>query len=346
VSCSVTDPTTPRLSKARDYGPILQPSEDGWDAGGTAWGCAYKYAEDPQKTFLYYSGADDKSWTRTAIGLAISTDGISFRKEANPVVDGGATQFNSGISITPAVAHIRDRFYMFFAGGRRSARFPRLARKTKIGVAVADDPRGPWTEIRPIASPRFGWEGLSIDLGPSLVDLGDGEVLAYYSNSMNNLPLTLLGQGYMKHLRRRIGILRIKVNSPKSIQVDRYNGNPLRLNGPKGSPSESVFCPGHLTFADTHYLIPTMGTYSIAFPFRQYIGFVTANSPYFPGESQPSILISGPAKKESTPGQSDVAFDTPSPIASDGKIYLYYSVQHRQDSIWQTSLTLLTPETK
>jgi hypothetical protein len=195
---------------------------------------------------------------------------------------------------------------------------------------------------RVIASPKFGWEGLSIDLGPSLVSIQEDEVLAYYSNSLNNLPLSLLGVKYMKYLRRRIGILKIRVKSPKSVVASRYSGNPLQLNGPKGSPAESLFCPGHFQLGDSHYLVPTMSTYSSGFPFHQYIGLVTGSTPYFAEAQSVSVLIDGPAEKESIlNSHAEVAFDTPCPVVRDEKIYLYYSAMDRRDLVWKTVLTLL-----
>jgi hypothetical protein len=325
-------------------GPVIQPSRDGFDSGGSAWGCAFVDPDDSKTTYLYYSGSEDTTWTRTAIGIAVSSDGVSFRKleDINPVLEGQGTEFNSGTSITPAVVRIGNRYYMFFAGGRKSDSFPRLSRRTRIGMAYADDPRGPWVTSRSIATPKLGWEGLSIDLGPSVVSIGEDEVLAYYSNSLNNLPLSLLGTNYMKHLRRRIGILKIKVRSPSSVTAHRSAGNPLPFNGPKGSPGESLFCPGHFLLGNCHYLVPTMSTYSCGFPFRQYIGLIADSTPYFSERTNISILIDGPAEKETILGSKDqVAFDTPSPVVRNDQIYLYYSVMDRRNSVWKTALTLI-----
>jgi len=324
-------------------GPVIQPSRDGFDSGGSAWGCAFVDPDDSRTTYFYYSGSEDTSGTRSAIGIAVSSDGVTFRKleDINPIVEGHGNEFNSGISITPAVTRIGNHYYMFFAGGRKSSRFPRLSRRTRIGVAYADDPRGPWIS-RLIASPKLGWEGLSIDLGPSLLGVGENEVLAYYSNSLNNLPLSLLGMKYMKYLRRRIGILKIKVRSPTSVTAYRSAGNPLPFNGPKGSPTESLFCPGHFLLGNQHYLIPTMSTYSLGFPFRQYIGLIADSTPYFTERRSVSILINGSTEKNAIlDSQGEIALDTPCPVVRSEKIYLYYSAMDRENSIWKTVLTLL-----
>ncbi len=325
-------------------GPVIQPSRDGFDSGGSAWGCAFVDPDDSKTTYIYYSGSEDIRGTRSAIGIAVSSDGVTFRKleDINPILEGHGTEFNSGVSITPAVTRIGNRYYMFFAGGRRSSRFPRLSRRTRIGVAHADDPRGPWILSRLIASPKLGWEGLSIDLGPSLVSLGEDELLAYYSNSLNNLPLSLLGIKQMKYLRRRIGILKIKVRSPSSVIAYRSASNPLRFNGPKGSMTESLFCPGHFLLGNHHYLVPTMSTYSLGFPFRQYIGLISGSTPYFTEWKSASMLIDGSAEKKAIlNSQGEIALDTPCPIVRSERIYLYYSAMDRENSIWKTVLTLL-----
>jgi hypothetical protein len=174
------------------------------------------------------------------------------------------------------------------------------------------------------------------------VNIGDGEFLVYYSNSVNLLPLSLLGVKYLKFLHRCIGILQVKIRSPKSISAHKYEGNPLHLNGPKGSSAESVFCPGHLLLSDVHFLVPAMGTYSVGFPFHQYIGITASRNAYLENARTPSVLIDGPSEgKEILNAKSQLAFDTPSPLVRNDTIYLYYSVMDRQNAVWKTALSLI-----
>jgi len=86
-----------------------------------------------------------------------------------------------------------------------------------------------------------------------------------------------------------------------------------------------------------------MSTYSVGFPFHQYIGLVVDDNPYFENAKKISVLINGPSeKKDIIPNiMSEIALDTPSPIIRDDKIYLYYSVMDRQDSIWKTALSII-----
>ena len=68
---------------------------------------------------------------------------------------------------------------------------------------------------------------------------------------------------------------------------------------------------------------------------------MAAANPYFQ-TGKPSILIDGPLEKKMIlDANGEAAFDTPSPVARDGKIYLYYSAMDRSDSIWKTALTIM-----
>lgn len=259
------------------------------------------------------------------------------------MIDGKTNEFNSSESVTPAVVRLRNRYYMFFAAAPSSHRF--LAHRRRIAVAWADDPMGPWRTLRIIAKPEMYWEGWGIDLGPSVVKLNEEEALLYYSNIINKKPLDLiLGPGYWY---RSIGILRVKIRSPESVTALKYRGNPLEhLNGARGSPNESLFCPGHFCLEGRHYLLPTMSTYSAGLPYRQCVGLAWNDDPYFEGSRSISVIIDGHAEKETVlPGAvSDLALDTPSPVLRRHKLYAYYSVMDRNDRIWKTGLSIIDQE--
>lgn len=324
-------------------GPVLEPSARGFDTGGATFCCAFVDLDDPHTIYLYYTGFKDARSSHAAVGLAVLSDGEHFRKLTgqNPLVDGRKDEFNSRQSVTPAVIRVGNYFYMFFAGSRKSSL--RLPGRSCIGVAYSDDPRGPWKVVGKIAEPEAHWEGWSIDLGPSVVDLGRGRALVYYSNVFNALPVKLSFPFFPKYIRRRVGILSVTIRSPTSIVARKYSGNPLmHLNGPKGAPSESLFCPGYLPYKGKHILLPSMSTYSTGFPFNQYIGIVSDNTPFFQSSSAVSVLIDGPSeKKEILGADSEIALDTPSPILWDDKLYLYYSVMDRNDGIWKTALSVM-----
>jgi len=317
-------------------GVVLRPCEDGFDSGGSAFACAFVDEDDPGTIYLYYSGASDKRWTHAAIGLAVSHDGVSFTKlsSLNPILDGSTVDFNSSESVTPAVVRLRSHYYMFFAGSSMSGF---IRHRRKIAVAYADDPTGPWRVLRIVAKPEGYWEGSSIDLGPCVAKVGQDEVLLYYSN----LPSAIFFQSGW--CRRRVGILKVRVNSPKSITVGRYRRNPLRhLNGTRGSPSESLFCPGYLLLEHRHCLMPSMSTYSAGFPYRQCIGIFSDDSPYFESPSAVTVVLDGEAEaKVALPkARIGIGLDSPSPVVKNGKVYLYYSIVDRHEGTWMTAVSI------
>jgi hypothetical protein len=328
-------------------GPILEPSKGEFDAGGATWGCAYVDEEDPGTTFLYYSGMRDTSWSHSAIGLAVSEDGEHFRKETklNPIIDGEKNQFNARQSVTPAVVRVGNHYYMLFAGSCHI--FPEhsydLWHGRRIAIACADDPRGPWRILKIVAKPDLRWEGWSIDLGPGVAKLSQDEILVYYSNVNCKNPLSI--RFPRRYLRRSLGILRLKIRSPSSITCQKYFGNPLKhLNGVRGSPGESVFCPGYLLLKDRHFLVPGMSTYSVASSPPQYIGLITGESPYFSDGADPvSILVDGSAERTSILNtESQIGLDTPSPIVKEDTVYLYFAAVDRSNQVWKTCLTTLS----
>jgi len=316
-------------------GAVLEPSSD-FDAGGSAFGFPFIDESEPNKIYMYYSAASDTRWKHASIGIAETRDGRFFRKwdELNPVVDGSRLSFNARESVTPVVVKLKNRYYMFFAGSS-------IAKVRSIGLAYADDPLGPWVMIGRIAKPEKVWEGWSIDLGPGASRTNETEVLLYYSNLVNKLPLSLIfGE---RRLSRHIGILRVKIDSPRSVSVLRYSGNPLRLNGSTGSYSESLFCPGYLSVQNHHFLFPSMSTYSTGFPFSQYIGVACGSDHFLSRCKRVDILIHGPAEKRhilATKGE--LALDTAAPIVRQGKIWLYYSAMDRNDGVWKTCLSSMS----
>lgn len=322
-------------------GVVLEPSVSDFDAGAATWGCAFTDDEDPGTTYLYYSGAADHSWTHASIGLAASRDGKHFKKlsDLNPVIDGKNREFNSWYSITPAVVRFGNYYYMFFAADRKSI-IP--VHRNGIAIAYAGDPRGPWKPRGLIATPEFGWEGLSIEPGPGVANLGEGQFLVYYSNASSKLPVDLRFPILPRFIRRHVGILNVTIRSPNSITAQKFPGNPLmHLNGPRGSPAESLYCPGYLSFRGRHILLPSMSTYSVGYPFRQYIGIVSDTSPFFMSGTV-RVLLDGPVeRREVMNPKGQIALDTPSTVCRNEEVYLYYSAMDRHDRIWKMALSVI-----
>lgn len=327
--------------KRGHHGIVMDVSLSDFDRGSIAFASILPNEEDPKNLFLFYSGTQDAQWSHSSIGLAKSRDGLRFQKvSGNPVLEGTASSFCYREAMTPTVTKISNRFYMIFSGR------PALKSSRRIGIAYADDPKGPWHVLGEILKPTHLWEGVHIDNGPALVKLDETTFLIFYSTVTTPHKLDILAS-LRRYPIRRIGIAKIRIRGPSrsQIEVNKLSTNPLKhLNGPKGSWNESVFCPGYFQLSGMHYLFPAASTYSMGLPYKQYIGIASDNTPFF-NKSQTHIekLIDGPSEKSQIiPDiKSQIALDYPSPlfIKKKNKLFLYYSVADRADDVWKMALT-------
>jgi sucrose-6-phosphate hydrolase SacC (GH32 family) len=316
------------ITLKKHVGVILSPSKSS-DLGGSSFSCLFKEA-DAQEYYLYYSGATDQNWTKATIQVAKSADGLRFEKQkGDPLISTGKE------TVTPAVFKADGNYWMVFAFR------PENRPGRRIGIASADNPLGPWEFVRTLIEPE-GWESESIDIGPSIVNISGNEKLVFYSNVTSG---RFLGLGPRRPIYRRIGILRLKVSGSRSVEVKRWDKNPLtHLNGDKGSWNESLFCPGYFSLKGKSYLLPSGSTYSLGFPYKQYVGLIEGGSPFFEDSTAKSILISGPEEKTRIIPtiKGEIALDTASPIIKEGDLWMYYAVMDRADGIWKTALSIFS----
>ena len=347
-----------RIRNLHHHGLILREGPWGsWDEGMASLGCAFVDKDEPDKLFLFYSGAPDIRWSHGAIGLAISNDGFNFRKiRNNPVVEGSNGLFYAKDAVLPAVVRVRNRFYMVFAC-RFSDKSPR-----SLGIAYADDVKGPWNVIGRLIKPSYAWEGNSIENGPGIAHLNEDTILVYYSSLSRRITFRGIIAHRLRKFRvpfpyfyfvRRIGILKVKIRGTTKSKIEalRYVNNPLgHLNGSRRSWNESLFCPGYMSFEKTHCLFPAASTYS-SYPFKQSIGFAASAKPFFTadGTSIRKLIDGSTEKRQIMPGSiGEIALDTPSAILrpNGDEIYLYYGVMDRKEGIWKTALSTFTLEQK
>jgi len=322
------------IRKKEHKGIVLDVSDQGFDSGAATFASLFY---DENTFYLFYTGSSDTKWSNASIGLAISSDGLHFKKlnEINPILD--AEDIGYKQAVTPVVFKVKGFYYMAFAakpenGGRR------------ICIAYSEDLRGPWCFLKELIKPRYLWEGNDIDLGPSVVKQTQDEVLLYYSNVTNKgrLRTMLLGPRYWL---RMIGILKLRFKSPTEIEVYRYERNPLKhLNGAKGAWNESLFCPGCIQLGGRYYLLPAASTYSVGFPYKQYIGLIEDHSPLFQSPTNKGILVDGPKEKAVIMPhiKSEIALDTPSPLIVGYELWVYYAVMDRADGFWKTALSIFS----
>jgi hypothetical protein len=341
----------------KPYGLILSssPESDCWDSGSVTFFNVFAEPDSSHELFLYYSGVADTHWSRSAIGLAKSADGLKFRKiDGNPLLEGEPGSFCSKLAMTPAVTKIGGNYYMIFAGASHSL-LPRPP--FSIGIATSDDPGGPWRIIRQIARPTEYWEGRGIDNGPAIINMSKDTILVFYSsNSLaySDLLVRFLHRPtfdlkhFYRYINRKIGILKIRILGPNNVEVHKHHLNPLdSLNGPIGSWNESLFCPGYGFLNGSHYLLVPTATYSEGYPFPEHIGAIKSISPFFENNSVRSIqkIIDGPDLQiPSFPLKKGyAALDTPNLVFLDEKIFLYYSVMDQSNHVWRIASSIATP---
>ena len=339
------------MNNITNYGVVLENGSEGkWDAGSAGFCCPFIDETTPSKIFLFYSGWGKKA-LNSKIGLAVSTDGFNFEKVADPILEGNKDDFCSYYSMTPVVKRIGDYYYMCFAGTSDPT-------SRSIGIAYSENVFGPWKIIKQLIKPEKFWEGHHIDLGSAVVELDSKTILLFYSNVSNRnsekvykilTNSTLLKNVFKRKsfrfnrrfLQRRLGILKLTIDSPDNISVEKYHGNPIKnLNGKFGEWNESLFCPGYIKIDNIHNLFFTASNYLTG---EQFIGLSSSRSPYFNDDEilQYSKIIDGPSPRNNIiEGIKDqIALDTPSPIIFNDKLFLYYASMDRNDNIWKVNLS-------
>lgn len=329
------------LSNKTHHGIVLDRSSNGFDRYCVDFGSIFVDENDRETIFLFYSGTRDAQWSHSAIGLAVSDDAFKFRKiSGNPILEGNSQSFNHRETLTPAITRVGNRFYMVFSG-RRSSNKPR-----RIGIAYADDPKGPWHILGEILKPTYLWEGVHLDNGPTLVKLDETSFLIFYSNLASHSRLDIFAF-LRRYPIRRISIAKVRIRGPSLSQIEVYklSTSPLKhLNGARGDWTESVFCPGYFQLNGMHYMVPAASTYSAGFPYKQYIGIVSSGTPFFnKSHTHTEKLIDGPTEKDKIiPSiKSQIGLDSPSPLLAkdEGRLFLYYSVVNPANYVWKIALT-------
>jgi hypothetical protein len=177
-------------------GPVLEPLVDkGWESGRLFAGSAY---QESQVSYLFYSAASEQDIAEETIGLAISLDGLQWKRFDRPLLafdrDNVVVAGYAGRSNWSDHLHWRDpyvvyepesrRYYLFFCASLTGqARY-----QGGVGLAVADQLAGPYKLLPPAAGPSIGLgiadsgladsgtAGSGIALGDGLVEPVSGEL--------------------------------------------------------------------------------------------------------------------------------------------------------------------------
>ena len=122
---------------AIDPEPVLEPGAEGeWDAGGLAWPSVVRTDDG---WAMYYAGADRPRTPSQAIGLATSTDGVTWTKHDTPVLLPAAAWEGAGMD-RPRVQRTDVGWVMLYTG--RTLNDRGLA-WSDDGVAWTTDPANP-----------------------------------------------------------------------------------------------------------------------------------------------------------------------------------------------------------
>jgi len=128
----------------------------------------------------------------STVYYASSDDGVRWTEHGEAIGKGKPGAWDSFGVITPYIAAIEGRYYLFYTG--TSAAKPFRSRGPEgtlrhIGIAVAEDPHGPWRkfESNPVLSPDAGrWDSLIVD--DAHVILRYGKHWMYYKGGHRTIP--------------------------------------------------------------------------------------------------------------------------------------------------------------
>ena len=112
------------------------------------------YSKSTGESYGFGTGDPEKKvfpWDKTEIWYATSEDGIEWREQGLAVGRGEKGAYDDRSVFTPEVMAHEGKFYLVY----QAVKAPYLNRtKNTVGMAVADNPRGPWKKVAsPILKP-------------------------------------------------------------------------------------------------------------------------------------------------------------------------------------------------
>ncbi|TWU67332.1 Glycosyl hydrolases family 43 [Crateriforma conspicua] len=131
--------------------------------------------------YIWYSKGPIKSGYNATVWYATSPDGIDWTEQGQAIGKGEAGAWDYGSVFTPGVLIAEDRYWLFYTG--TSHPFQQGMPDSKIGLAVADSPDGPWRKLgnNPIlrnSDNKDDFDSLLID--DSCAMIRNGKIFLYY----------------------------------------------------------------------------------------------------------------------------------------------------------------------
>ena len=197
------NPFTGKLGHPAIEGTLILEGYDVWGAS------VIRHSDGRYYMFVTIWPADYGSWvTNSEIALASSDTPEGPYEFERVLLSSRDRKYWDGASChNPTVRFHKGKYYLFYIGttfsfpiprdkvnGNRDARYQTAWNKKRIGVAVADSPRGPWKRPdQPVIEPRPGHWDAVITSNPAPVIHEDGSVILIYKSIAKPYPERLEG---------------------------------------------------------------------------------------------------------------------------------------------------------
>ncbi len=177
-----------------DFSQMIQPvpaSAKFEDPGYIVW-CGTMVRDDAGKCHLYYSRWPRKlghyAWvTHSEVAHAVADNPLGPYKFADVALPARGAKFWDGLCThNPTVMRFGKKYYLYYMGNTGDGKLSRdlnwsHRNNQRIGVAVADNPGGPWTRTdKPLIEPTPGFHDALCANNPSVTRRPDGGYLMVY----------------------------------------------------------------------------------------------------------------------------------------------------------------------
>ncbi|MEM7332944.1 MAG: hypothetical protein AAF490_12725 [Chloroflexota bacterium] len=181
---------------------------------------------------------------------SVSDDGINWTlAQEEPVFEGEDLTFVGVAALASSVVVRDDGTWMMYFYSWDDFTWP--VSETKIGVATADSPFGPWTAFaRPILRPGASgeWDELGVRT-PSVQKVDDGYVMFYSGHTENTAHI---GQAFSED-----GLSWTKFDDPSTEEAPFQNSDPIFAGSGVGWDSRHVYQPRLQITADGWVMLYT-----------------------------------------------------------------------------------------
>lgn len=155
-----------------------------------------------------------------AICHAVSTDGLTFKRNPTNPIFKPTGDWNCGRAIDAEVTQFKNQFLLYFA--TRDPDYKIQIQGVAAAPANTNFNREDWKQLtnKPILVPEYDWEGKCVE-GASVIQRGE-ELFMFYAGSYNNAP-------------QQIGVAKSK----DGIRWQKLSNKPFLVNGKPGEWNSS-----------------------------------------------------------------------------------------------------------